>query len=392
MLKPDASWLKCHRKEAVSQAAQAHHHVVSLAVIVMCLMLKCMHTSKVQIQAHTLVWSVSFLVFLILVMFTFCGHLVISFEMVAELVRTKVQKIRKKIRSMTKTTSKPGEEKKFKWDFHLQGGADVNMFAHDHRVPRVPQPTSFDGVKPSFLEWSEEVIAYLAVTDYHEFVPLLSAAAASKDVIEKDVMFKGILSENLESIDKVTAQKVQKEHDKVKAVSANKPQDAQDLTKEINDIQAELDKLNSKLEQKKSALLKADFFLRYTLLHATSGDPNVMVRRITRTSDSDLGAVTGLEIWRQMSIHFAGSAKTRTVSLLNRSCHRWSGMQRSQRMSFSSTITGWNSSQSMRRSVRKRSQTQSRSLSHFRMSRETLLSPSMSALAIQRHRLKFMHS
>ena len=35
-----------------------------------------------------------------------------------------------------------------------------------------------------------------------------------------------------------------------------------------------------------------------------------------RTSDPDLGAVTGLEIWRQMSIHFAGSAKTRTVSLL----------------------------------------------------------------------------
>ena len=35
-----------------------------------------------------------------------------------------------------------------------------------------------------------------------------------------------------------------------------------------------------------------------------------------RTSDSDSGAVTGLEIWRQMSVHFAGSAKTRTVSLL----------------------------------------------------------------------------
>ena len=59
----------------------------------------------------------------------------------------------------------------------------------------------------------------------------------------------------------------------------------------------------------------------------------------------------------------------------NRSCHRWSGMQRSQRMSFSSNITGWNSSQSMRRSVQKRSQTQSRSHSHFRMSRGTLLSP-----------------
>ena len=185
------------------------------------------------------------------------------------------------------------------------------MFAHDHRVPRVPQPTSFDGVKPSFLEWSEEVIAYLAVTDYHEFIPLLSAAAASKDVIEKDVMFKGILSENMENIDKVTGQRLQKEQDKVKTQDANKPQDVQDIAKEIKEIQEELDKLNSKLEQKKSALLKADFFLRYTLLRATSGDPNVM-----RTSDSDSGSVTGLEIWRHISIHFAGSAKTWPVSLL----------------------------------------------------------------------------
>ena len=177
---------------------------------------------------------------------------------------------------MTKTTitSLSGEERKFKWDFHLQDGVDINMFAHDHRAPRVSQPTSFDGVKPSFLEWSEEVIAYLAVTDYHEFIPLLSAAAASKDIIEKDVMFKGILSENMENIDKVTAQKLQKEQDKVKTQGANKPQDVQDITKEIKEIQEELDKLNSKLEQKKSALLKADFFLRYTLLHATSGDPN----------------------------------------------------------------------------------------------------------------------
>ena len=92
------------------------------------------------------------------------------------------------------------------------------MFAQDHSVPRVPQPTSFDGVKPSFLEWSEEVIAYLAVTDYHEFIPLLSAAAASKGVIEKDVMFKRILSETLEKIDKITAQKVQKEQDKAKNI------------------------------------------------------------------------------------------------------------------------------------------------------------------------------
>ena len=141
-----------------------------------------------------------------------------SSDMVAEQVRTKVHKIKKTIRSMTETTaSSSGERKRFKWNLNLQEGAGINMFAHDHKVPRVPQPTSFDGVRLSFLEWSEEVIAYLAVTDYHEFIPLLSAAAASKDVIEKDVMFKGILSEKIENIDKVTAQQLKKEQDKVKA-------------------------------------------------------------------------------------------------------------------------------------------------------------------------------
>ena len=50
-----------------------------------------------------------------------------------------------------------------KWDLHLKEGMEVNMFAHDHRLnPRVPQPTSFDGVKPSFMEWSEKVIASLS--------------------------------------------------------------------------------------------------------------------------------------------------------------------------------------------------------------------------------------
>ena len=174
------------------------------------------------------------------------------FDMLAELVRTKVQKIKERIRSMTKTTdtSSSGEERKFKWEFHFWEGADINMFAQDHRVPRVPQPTSFDGVKPSFLEWSEKVIADLAVADNHEFIPFLSAAAASKDVIEKNVMFNGILSENMENIDKVTAQKFQEEQDKGKAQDANKPQDVHDISKEIKEIQEELDKLNSKLEQK----------------------------------------------------------------------------------------------------------------------------------------------
>ena len=127
---------------------------------------------------------------------------------------------------------------------------------------------------------------------------------------------KGSCQRTLRTSTKSQLKEVQKGAGQGQGSSRTKPQDVQDITKEIKDIQEEIDKLNSRLEQKKSALLKADFFLRYTLLHATSGDPNVMVRRIMRTSDSDSGAVTGLEIWRQMSIHFAGSAKTRTVSLL----------------------------------------------------------------------------
>ena len=80
MFIPDASWFKPQKGERL-QVKLRHHHVVSLAVIVMCLMLKCMQTSKVQIQAHTLVWSLSFAaILLVLVMFTFCGHLVIPFD------------------------------------------------------------------------------------------------------------------------------------------------------------------------------------------------------------------------------------------------------------------------------------------------------------------------
>ena len=58
------------RARGCKSSFQTHRHVVSLAVIVMCLMLTCMQTSKVQIQAHTLVWSLSFpAIVVILVMF-----------------------------------------------------------------------------------------------------------------------------------------------------------------------------------------------------------------------------------------------------------------------------------------------------------------------------------
>ena len=138
---------------------------------------------------------------------------------------------------------------------------------------RVPQPTSFDGIKPSFMEWSE------ATTDYQEFIPLLTAVASLKDVIQADVMCTGVLSDIIEEIKK-NGNQVKKEADRTQVQAENKPQEVQDFTKESQDMVTEL---------------------------TTKGKLN-----------SDSSAVTGLKIWRQVTIHFAGSAKPRTVSLLKR--------------------------------------------------------------------------
>ena len=81
-------------------------------------------------------------------------------------------------------------------------------------------------------------------------------------------------------------------------------------------VQVEIDALVGKKSSKVSTLMKADNFLRHVLLHSRSGDPNIMVRRIMRTSSSDSDVVTGLEIWRHMAVTYAGSAQTRVVTLL----------------------------------------------------------------------------
>ena len=62
--------------------------------------------------------------------------------------------------------------------------------------------------------------------------------------------------------------------------------------------------------------MKADNLLRCVLIHSTSCDPNITVRRIMRTSSSDSDVVTGLEIWRQTAVTCAGSTQTRVVTLL----------------------------------------------------------------------------
>ena len=59
----------------------------------------------------------------------------------------------------------------------------------------LPSPTSFDGSKPSHVEWSKELLTFLAVTDYQDFVPILHAVTGHKVVITKKVFIEGALSE-----------------------------------------------------------------------------------------------------------------------------------------------------------------------------------------------------
>ena len=64
--------------------------------------------------------------------------------------------------------------------------------------------------------------------------------------------------------------------------------------------------------------MKAGNFVKYVLLHSTSGDRDIMVCQVMRTSSSDSDVVTGLEIW-QMAVTYAGSARAWVVTLLKQS-------------------------------------------------------------------------
>ena len=91
--------------------------------------------------------------------------------------------------------SSSGDEK-LHWSSKLQEESDIKMFTNDPKFnPRLPSSTSFGGVKPSYVEWSEELFTYLSVTDYQEFVPIFHAVTGHEDVITKKVFIEGILSE-----------------------------------------------------------------------------------------------------------------------------------------------------------------------------------------------------
>ena len=83
----------------------------------------------------------------------------------------------------------------------------------------------------------------------------------------------------------------------------------------VDAVQAEIDVLNKKRASRASTLMKADNFLRYVLLHSTSGNPNIMVRRIMRTSSSDSDVVTDSKSGVN-GRHLCRISSTRAVTLL----------------------------------------------------------------------------
>ena len=53
---------------------------------------------------------------------------------------------------------------------------------------------------PHMSSGQKEILTFLSVTDYQEFVPILQAVTGHKDVITKKIFIEGVLSEILEAI------------------------------------------------------------------------------------------------------------------------------------------------------------------------------------------------
>ena len=134
------------------------------------------------------------------------------------------------------------------------------MFSSDPKLnPRLPSPTSFDGVKPSYVEWSEEILTFLSVTNYQEFVPILQAVTGHKEVITKKVFIEGVLSEIIEEIKNVNL-------DLETVSSGARVVDDQDA--EVERLKGEIKNLEEKRDSRGLTLIKADNFLRYVLLRS----------------------------------------------------------------------------------------------------------------------------
>ena len=140
----------------------------------------------------------------------------------------------------------------------------------------------------------------------------------------------------------------------------------------------EITSFKDRLDQKKSSQIKEEFscdtlfFMRLRATQMSWSEETCGPR--TQIQAQPLDGRCGVKCL----INSQGHQKPGWFRCSSRSCHllshNLSGMSTSQRMSFSSAITGWNSFQSIKRSGVKMSQTPSKSFQHFIMSKAILLS------------------
>ena len=149
------------------------------------------------------------------------------------------------------------------------------MFTNDPKLnPRLPSPTSFDGVKPSYVEWSAELLTYLLGTIKSSFLSFrrsqVTKMSSQKMFLSKESCQRSLSRSKNVKIETITS-------------GAHVKDDQDAAPARVND---EIKALQDKKDSTISTLMKADDFLRYVLLHSTSGDPNIMARRIMGTASS----------------------------------------------------------------------------------------------------------
>eukprot|EP00971_Amphidinium_carterae_P293884 5834530-Amphidinium_carterae.1 len=148
---------------------------------------------------------------------------------------------------------------------------DINMFqAHNTKLPL---PTGFDGTSssPPFLEWTDEIRIYINLYSINIQYEMDQAIRVNDVIHTQDI----INQQNNTDQDRL---------DLLEAIPTSTQLEAEEMGQLQDNINTRPKRLND-----------ASNFLNYILLHTTKGEPNLLVRRLIRTS-------SGLETWRQLCI------------------------------------------------------------------------------------------
>ena len=138
--------------------------------------------------------------------------------------------------SINQITASSGKEKP-QSSSKLQKKSNIKMFTNNPKFnPPFAVTNVFDGVKPSYVEWSEKLLTHPSVTDNQDSVPILQAVTGHKDVITKKVFVEDVLSE---TVDEINTRELEKEAITSDAKGEADPNQVEVITKEIAELNEE---------------------------------------------------------------------------------------------------------------------------------------------------------